>query len=45
MEKDYEKIQGEIKQQAMSVNPIGFFAPGMLKPVREQKHGDDAVKD
>ena len=45
MERDYEKIQGEIKQQAMSVNPIGFFAPGMLKPVREQKHGDDTVKD
>lgn len=42
MEKDYEKIQGEIKQQAMSVDPIGFFAPGMLKPVREQKHGEDA---
>ena len=45
MEKDYEKIQGEIKQAAMSVNPIGFFAPGMLKPVREQKHADDVVKD
>jgi transitional endoplasmic reticulum ATPase len=42
MEKDYEKIQGEIKQKAMSVDPIGFFAPGMLKPVREQKHGDDS---
>ena len=42
MERDYEKIQGEIKQQAMSVDPIGFFAPGMLKPVREQKHADDA---
>ena len=41
MEKDYEKIQGEIKQQAMSVNPIGFFAPGTLKPVREQKHPDE----
>ncbi|KTE41507.1 AAA family ATPase [Sphingopyxis sp. HIX] len=38
MEKDYEKIQGEIKQAAMSVDPIGFFAPGMLKPVRERKH-------
>ena len=45
MEKDYEKIQGEIKQQAMSVNPIGFFAPGALKPVREQKHPDDPAKD
>ena len=38
MEKDYEKIQGEIKQAAMSVDPIGFFAPGMLKPMRERKH-------
>ena len=38
MEKDYEKIQGEIKQKAMSVDPIGFFAPGMLKPVRDHKH-------
>ena len=42
MEKDYEKIQGEIKQAAMSVDPIGFFAPGMLKPVRERKHDDAA---
>ncbi|WP_447754657.1 CDC48 family AAA ATPase [Sphingopyxis fribergensis] len=41
MEKDYEKIQGEIKQAAMSVDPIGFFAPGMLKPVRERKHDDE----
>ncbi|AJA09045.1 Cell division cycle protein [Sphingopyxis fribergensis] len=40
MEKDYEKIQGEIKQNAMSVDPIGFFAPGMLKPVRERKHDE-----
>ncbi len=40
MEKDYEKIQGEIKQAAMSADPIGFFAPGMLKPVRERKHDD-----
>ena len=38
MERDYEKIQGEIKQAAMSVDPIGFFAPGMLKPSRERKH-------
>lgn len=40
MERDYEKIQGEIKQNAMSVDPIGFFAPGMLKPVRERKHDE-----
>jgi transitional endoplasmic reticulum ATPase len=38
MERDYEKIQGEIKQNAMSVDPIGFFAPGMLKPARDRKH-------
>jgi transitional endoplasmic reticulum ATPase len=40
MERDYEKIQGEIKQAAMSVDPIGFFAPGMLKPIRDRKHDD-----
>ncbi len=40
MERDYEKIQGEIKQNAMSVDPIGFFAPGMLKPVRDRKHDE-----
>ncbi len=38
MERDYEKLRGEIKQNVMSVNPIGFFAPGMLKPVKESKH-------
>lgn len=42
MERDYEKIQGEIKQNAMSVDPIGFFGPGMLKPVRERKHEGDS---
>src|SRR3546814_523479 len=40
MERDYEKIQGENKQAAMSVDPLGLFAPGMLKPVRERKHDD-----
>jgi transitional endoplasmic reticulum ATPase len=43
MERDYEKIQGEIKQKAMSVDPIGFFAPGMLKPARERKHDDPSA--
>ncbi len=28
MEKDYEKIQGEIKQAAMSVDPIGLLRAG-----------------
>jgi transitional endoplasmic reticulum ATPase len=34
MEKDYEKIQESLKQDAMSSNPggMGFISPGMLKP-------------
>lgn len=39
MEKDYEKVQGEIKQNAMKLEPAGFFSPGQLKPVRDSKHG------
>ena len=41
MEKDYEKIAGEIKQKAAALNPIGFIAPGMLTPVRDTKHGEE----
>lgn len=41
MERDYEKIKGEIKQNAMSVNPLGFVSPGMLKPLRSAKHGEE----
>jgi transitional endoplasmic reticulum ATPase len=40
MEKEYEKIQGEIKQNALKLDPIGFVSPGMLKPVRDSKHGE-----
>lgn len=40
MEREYEKIAGAIKQNAASLNPIGFVAPGMLTPVRDSKHGD-----
>jgi transitional endoplasmic reticulum ATPase len=29
----------------MSVDPIGFFAPGMLKPMRERKHPDDPPEE
>jgi hypothetical protein len=34
MEKDYEKIQESLKQDAMSAGAgnIGFIAPGMLTP-------------
>ncbi len=41
MERDYEKIAGEIKQKAASIQPIGFFAPGMLKPTNAAKHDEE----
>jgi transitional endoplasmic reticulum ATPase len=31
MEQEYEKIQSQLKQSAMRVDPIGFVAPGMLR--------------
>ena len=40
MEREYEKIAGAIKQNAASLNPMGFVAPGMLTPVRDSKHGE-----
>ncbi len=39
MEKDFEKLAGEIKQNAMKLEAMGFFGPGQLKPVRDSKHG------
>jgi transitional endoplasmic reticulum ATPase len=39
MEKEYEKVQGEIKANALKLEPMGFFGPGQLKPVRGSKHG------
>lgn len=41
MEREYDKIQKDIKQNAMALNPPGFFAPGTLKSTRDAKHGDD----
>ncbi|MFM6852596.1 MAG: AAA family ATPase, partial [Sphingopyxis sp.] len=41
MEREYEKIAGEIKQNAAALNPIGFIVPGSLKPVRDAKHGPE----
>ena len=43
MMKEYEKIAGEIKQNAASLYPMGFVQPGMLTPVRDSKHGDVAA--
>lgn len=32
MEREYEEIRAKLKQSAMQVDPIGFVAPGMLRP-------------
>jgi transitional endoplasmic reticulum ATPase len=40
MEEEYAQMKGELKKRAMSVEPIGFIAPGMVEPRRERKHGD-----
>ncbi|HEV2569797.1 CDC48 family AAA ATPase [Sphingomonas sp.] len=34
MEREYEKIAANIKQEALSMNAIGFIAPGQLTPRR-----------
>ena len=39
MEREYERIAANIKQDAMALNPIGFIAPGQLTP-RGEKHGE-----
>ncbi|WP_106638540.1 CDC48 family AAA ATPase [Allosphingosinicella vermicomposti] len=40
MERDYEKIEQSIKQDAMSSTGIGFISPGMLTPRNAEKHED-----
>ena len=32
MEREYEAIQAKLKQDALSLQPIGFITPGMLTP-------------
>jgi transitional endoplasmic reticulum ATPase len=39
IEEEYERMKGELKRRALSGGPIGFIAPGMLTPTRENKHG------
>ncbi|HEX7877519.1 MAG TPA: CDC48 family AAA ATPase [Sphingobium sp.] len=36
MEQEYEKIQAQLKQSAMRVDPIGFVSPGMLRARERQ---------
>ncbi len=38
IEHDYERISAQLKQDSLSLSPIGFVAPGMLKP-RGEKGG------
>ena len=40
MEKEYKKLQGELKKRARQVEPIGFVIPGMVESTRDQKHED-----
>jgi transitional endoplasmic reticulum ATPase len=37
MEKEYESIEAHLKQNALTLNPIGFIAPGMLTPREKQE--------
>jgi transitional endoplasmic reticulum ATPase len=32
MEREYEQMAARLKQDALAIDPIGFIAPGMLKP-------------
>ena len=38
MEEEYSKMESQLKQNAMRVEPIGFVSPGMLTPVKDSKH-------
>ncbi len=38
MEREYKKMQGELKKRARQVEPIGFVVPGMVESTRDQKH-------
>ncbi len=45
MEKEYEAIAGQLKQVVLTpAEPVGFITPGMVKPLRAEKHGGDAAK-
>jgi transitional endoplasmic reticulum ATPase len=39
MERDYEQMAARLKQDALAIEPIGFIAPGMLRPRYETKGG------
>ena len=38
MEREYAKMQGELKKRARQVEPIGFVSPGMVESTRDKKH-------
>ncbi|MGN6375975.1 MAG: CDC48 family AAA ATPase [Sphingomonas sp.] len=37
MERDYEQIAAKLKQEAAAIQPIGFIAPGMLRPRGDER--------
>ena len=39
MERDYEQMAARLKQDALAIEPIGFIAPGMLRPRYATKGG------
>ena len=39
MEREYDTMHGKIRENALSLNPIGFVVPGQLKPFHDEKHG------
>jgi transitional endoplasmic reticulum ATPase len=39
MEREYEQMAAKLKQDAMSIDPIGFISPGMLTP-RDRKRDE-----
>jgi transitional endoplasmic reticulum ATPase len=40
MEQEYRSIEAKIKQVASQPTSIGFVTPGMIKPIRDEKHGE-----
>ena len=38
MEREYEVMAAKLKQDSLAINPIGFIAPGMLRPMNADKH-------
>ena len=40
METEYQSMEKKLKQAALVPSGMGFISPGMVKPVRAEKHED-----